>query len=214
MWHRWTECDASMIAYASRTGTRRNLTALRAAGWRLMLSPTGTLRTEGFHYALDNGAWTAFAQKTEWNEDRFIDALTRFGAAADFVIAPDIVCGGVESLALSKTWINGCLTECQRVAVAVQNGMTEDEIAPLLSESVGVFVGGDDAWKESTIHRWCALARLHGSWCHVGRVNTQRRLRLCQMGGADSFDGSGPSRFELCLQRMERGLAQSSMVLP
>ena len=27
-----------MIAYASRTGTRRNLAALRAAGWRLLVS--------------------------------------------------------------------------------------------------------------------------------------------------------------------------------
>lgn len=68
--------------------------------------------------------------------------------------------------------------------------------------------------EEATMHRWSALAHSLGSWCHVGRVNTQRRLRLCQMAGADSFDGSGPSRFELCLQRMERGLAQASMVLP
>lgn len=202
-----------MIAYASRTGTRRNLDALRAAGWRLMLSPTGVLRTEGFRYALDNGAWTAFAQKTAWDEDKFIDALTRFGAAADFVIAPDIVCGGAASLALSKTWIDACLTECPRVEVAVQNGMTADEISPLLSAEVGVFIGGDDTWKEASMEVWCPLARSRGSWCHVGRVNTLRRLRLCQMAGADSFDGSGPSRFELCLQRMERGLAQPSFRL-
>lgn len=45
-----------MIGYASRTGTRRNLDALRAAGWRLMVSARGALRTEGFPYALDNGA--------------------------------------------------------------------------------------------------------------------------------------------------------------
>lgn len=202
-----------MIAYASRTGTRRNLDALRGAGWRLMLSPTGVLRTEGFPYALDNGAWTAFSQKTEWDEDRFIDALTRFGAGADFVIAPDIVCGGAASLALSRTWIKGCLTECSRVAIAVQNGMTADDIRPLLSASVGVFVGGDDAWKESSMDMWCELARECGSWCHVGRVNTLRRLRLCQMAGADSFDGSGPSRFALHLERMERGLNQPSFRL-
>jgi hypothetical protein len=49
-----------MIAYASRTGTRRNLDALRNAEWRLMVSTRGVLRTEGFSYALDNGAWTSF----------------------------------------------------------------------------------------------------------------------------------------------------------
>jgi hypothetical protein len=60
--------SAGMIGYASRTGTRRNLAALRAAGWRLLLSPTGVLRTEGFRYALDNGAWTAHQQGTEFDE--------------------------------------------------------------------------------------------------------------------------------------------------
>lgn len=49
-----------MIAYASRTGTHRDLDALRAAGWRLMISARGVYRTEGFRDALDNGAWTSF----------------------------------------------------------------------------------------------------------------------------------------------------------
>jgi len=49
-----------MIAYTSRTGTRRNLDALRAAGWRLVASTRGVLRTKGYRYALDNGAWTSF----------------------------------------------------------------------------------------------------------------------------------------------------------
>lgn len=49
-----------MIAYASRIGTGRDLDALRAAGWRLVVSARGVLRAEGFRYALDNGAWTSF----------------------------------------------------------------------------------------------------------------------------------------------------------
>lgn len=50
-----------MIAYASRTGTRRNLAAIREAGWRLLVSAASCLRNEGFPYALDNGAWSAYA---------------------------------------------------------------------------------------------------------------------------------------------------------
>ncbi len=49
-----------MIAYVSRTGTHRDLDALRAAGWRLMVSARGVLRTEGYRYALDNGTWALF----------------------------------------------------------------------------------------------------------------------------------------------------------
>src|SRR3546814_4879783 len=55
----------TVIAYASRTGTRRNLDALRDAGWRLMVSARGVLRTEGFPYELDNGAWTSFQHRSE-----------------------------------------------------------------------------------------------------------------------------------------------------
>ncbi len=58
-----------MIAYASRTGTRRNLAALRDAGWRLMVSARGVLRTEGFPYGLDNGAWTAFQRDEPFDVD-------------------------------------------------------------------------------------------------------------------------------------------------
>ena len=53
-----------MIAYASRTGTHRDLDALRAAGWRLMASTPGVHRTKGYRYAPDDGAWTSF-QRSE-----------------------------------------------------------------------------------------------------------------------------------------------------
>jgi len=69
-----------MIAYASRTGTRRNLDALRRAGWRLMISARGALRTEGFRYALDNGAWTSSQRGEPFNEAAFERALSRLGA--------------------------------------------------------------------------------------------------------------------------------------
>lgn len=199
-----------MIAYASRTGTRRNLEALRSAGWRLMLSPGGVLRTEGFAYALDNGAWSAFAQKKPWDAARFIAALATFGAAADFVIAPDIVCGGMESLDVTLAWLPRVLDATPRVLIAVQNGMNPGHLAGILSPRVGIFVGGDTTWKEATMDMWSDVAAQAGAWCHVGRVNTQRRIKLCQMAGVDSFDGSGPSRFAKHLDVMERALAQGS----
>lgn len=197
-----------MLAYASRTGTRRNLAALRAAGWRLILSPAGVLRDEGFAYALDNGAWSAFTQKEPWNEAAFVGALAKFGPGADWVVAPDIVCGGAESLKLSVSWIARCLEHSKLVLLPVQDGMTAADVTGLLCRHIGIFVGGSESWKEKTIDDWAHLARERGAYCHVGRVNSQRRLRLVQMAGADSFDGSGPSRFEKHLQQMERGLAQ------
>ncbi len=198
------------IPYASRTGTRTTLAALRGAGWRLMLSPEGVLRTEGFPYCLDNGAWTAFVQNRPWDSARFIDALRRFGPQADFVVVPDIVMGGDESLQRSRLWLPHVLRHTRLGLLAVQNGMTPDLVRSMIGARVGIFVGGDTPWKERTMFTWAQLARECGSYCHVGRVNTARRVRLCQMAGVDSFDGSGVSRFGKHLDVMERALSQAA----
>lgn len=196
-----------MIAYASRTGTRRNLDALRVAGWRLMVSATGVHRTEGFQYALDNGAWTAYVQGTPWDEEAFRRLVDLLGRDADFVVAPDIVAGGLASLRLSEKWL-ARLTDAdrptlRRILVPVQDGMTAADITPLLSETVGIFVGGSTDWKLLTMGRWADVARERGAYCHVGRVNSAVRIRMCGRFGVDSFDGSSASRFALTLPNLE-----------
>jgi hypothetical protein len=174
-----------------------------------MLSPTGVLRTEGFAYALDNGAWTAYNSKTAWDESAFVDALARFGKEADFVVSPDIVGGGLDSLRLSISWLHRCMgSRTPRVLIPVQDGMQPRDIVGDLCRQIGIFVGGTDKWKEKSTPVWAELADERRSFIHVGRVNSQRRLRICQMAGVDSFDGSGPSRFAKHLAVMERGLAQ------
>jgi hypothetical protein len=197
-----------MIAYASRTGTRRNLDALREAGWRLLVSATGVQRTEGFRYALDNGAWTAHQQGSPFDVAAFVRAVDALGAGADFVVAPDIVAGGHESLRMSLAWLPRLLDQAPRVLLAVQDGMTPGDVSPHIGGRVGVAVGGSTEWKEATARAWGALAREHGAWCHVLRVNTVRRIRLCQDAGASSFDGSSVSRFACNLPRLDAAVRQ------
>ena len=88
-----------MICYASHTHNKRNLAALRGAGWRLMISrarPDG--KPEGMLYALDNGAWSDFRANRDFDDDGFRTLVDRLGGSADFIIAPDIVAGGQRSL--------------------------------------------------------------------------------------------------------------------
>lgn len=106
-----------MIAYASWTGTKSTLAALRAANWRLLLSAAGhhgNWDPGGFPYALDNGAWSAFQQKKPFDEEAFGRALARWADAADWVVAPDIVAGGLPSLEMSLRWLPRCLDACPR----------------------------------------------------------------------------------------------------
>lgn len=196
-----------MIGYASRTGTRRNLDALRRAGWRLMVSAKGPLRPERFRYALDNGAWTAFQQGEAFDVPAFEKAVTLLGSAADWIVLPDIVAGGLASLRFSLDWLdalrNRPYLHGAQYLLAVQNGMEPQHIAPLVGPEIGIFVGGDTPWKLATMATWARLAHERGAICHIGRVNTVRRIRLCAAAGADSFDGSGVSRFASALPPLD-----------
>lgn len=209
---------APIIAYASRTGTKRNLDALRARGWRLLVSATGVLRTEGFPYALDNGAWTSFQAGQPFDDVKFERALAKLGADADWVASPDIVAGGGQSLSLSVSWLPRCLDACPRVLVPVQDGMKAEELRPHLAPHagrVGIFIGGSPLtnWKEETASEWASLCREFGAWCHMGRVNSQRRIALCATAGVTSVDGTSATKYSVELPKLHRAVVQGSLIL-
>lgn len=192
------------MGYFSRTGTKRTLALLREAGAHCLVSAKGVHRTEGFPYAIDNGAWTAHAQGKPFDDDAFVKCVDLLGRDAEWLASPDIVCGGQSSLALSLKWLPWCLERTPRVLIPVQNGMTPADVTPFLSRRVGTFVGGDDAFKEGTMARWAELSRAFGAYCHVGRVNTKRRIVMCADAGADSFDGTAWTRFAVNVEPVNR----------
>lgn len=206
-----TQRHSHIVAYASRTGTRTTLAALRGAGWRLLVSATGVWRTEGFPYALDNGAWTSFQQGRPFDEGLFTGLVAQLGAGADWVVAPDIVAGGLKSLAYTEAWLPRL--SAYHALVAVQDGMSVEDVRPLLSPGrVGLFVGGSTEWKVETIPIWGRLAREAGCYLHVGRVNTAKRMRLCMVSGADSFDGTSVTKFPKTLGLLERTRREECLV--
>jgi hypothetical protein len=202
-----------MIAYASRTGTRRNLAALRGAGWRLLLSPEGVLRTEGFPFGLDNGAWSAYQKGHGIDLGKFERAVERFGGAADWVVAPDIVAGGLASLDLTTAWLPR-LRHLRRVLVAVQDGMTPRDVAPLVSHRVGIFLGGTTTWKLGTMQRWGDWCASLGLYYHVARVNSAERIRAAARAGAASFDGTSASRYAVTVSPLDKARRQPNMFPP
>jgi hypothetical protein len=201
-----------VIAYATTTRTRRNVAALAAAGWRLFLTPQ--IQTQhGLPYALDNGAWGAYRRGVPWDGAAFRELLADLGAGADFVVLPDIVGDGPRSLARSLTWLPTVRAVNPRVLLPVQDGC-EDAVAPLLPAVFGLFVGGTTEWKLSTLPWWAALARRHGKYLHVARVNTARRIRLCQMAGAHSFDGTSVTRYAVTLPKLDEARRQEGLWRP
>lgn len=203
--------------YASRTGTRRNLDALRSHGWGLLVSATGCVRTEGWPeaglpYALDNGAWTAFQQGQPFDVAAFERALALVGSGAEFVVVPDIVAGGVESLRFSLDWLPRLETFGRRRLLAVQDGMNPLEVEPLLSPQVGIFVGGSTEWKWRSLPFWGLVARRRGCYLHVGRVNSQMRIKECVRVGANSFDGTSVTKFAVTIGPLDAAARQGALL--
>jgi hypothetical protein len=179
-----------------------------------MISARGVLRTEGFPYALDNGAWTAFQKGEPFDEPAFMDAVNALGSGADFIVIPDIVAGGRRSLQFSLRWLPTLLMHPKiacPLLLAAQDGMEFRQVAPFLDKSVGLFLGGSTEWKLKNAIGWTRAAKQLGAVVHIGRVNTVKRVNLCGAAGADSFDGSGPSRFAVELARLENARRQTSM---
>ena len=202
-----------IMPYASRTGTKRNLDALRAAGWRLLVVAGAVLRNEGFPYALDNGAWSCFQRGEEFDAEAFRLAVRKLGGGADWVVVPDIVAGGLASLRFSMSWMGELENVGRRRLIAVQDGMTPADVRDELGDDVGIFVGGSTDWKWDTVETWADLARARRAYCHVGRVNTCRRIRQCVRAGVHSFDGTSVTRFAVNLPRLDATRRQGALSL-
>lgn len=188
--------------YATYTGTTANLQAMHRAGMRLLFGPdqlatAGHIDTPPLPWCLDNGAWGAFKGARPWEPAPFREVLRRWGDGADFVIAPDVVAGGLASLKLSLLWLPELRSRVRQVLLAVQDGMSPADLQPHLSSSVGLFVGGSTGWKWQTLGAWAQLADETGCYLHVGRVNGAAKVQRCIDVGADSVDGTSPTRFSV-----------------
>jgi hypothetical protein len=200
-----------MIPYASNTGTRRNLAALRANGWRLLLTPDNATPRDGLRFAIDNGAFA----KDGFKPEPFRALVDRLGAAADFVVLPDIVAGGADSLSLSVSWIPR-LRGIRSLLLPIQDGMTAHDVGMVLRQNVqvGLFLGGSTEFKLREIYGWGMVAHAWKRYYHVGRVNTARRIRLAAEAGADSFDGTSATRYACTLPLLEAARQQPSLITP
>lgn len=114
-----------MLAYATHTGSRKNRAAVAEFGWRWFMTPTNN--GDGYKpYALDNGAWGAFRNGIPFDETAFLKLVTRFWEGADFIVAPDIVEGGLASLDLSLSWLER-LPPVLRLIPVQDGGVTASE---------------------------------------------------------------------------------------
>ena len=201
-----------LIGYASNTGSSRNLEALRLAGWRILLTPDKPTPRAGLRFAIDNGAWPAYQNKTAFPSKLFGALVERNGGQADFVVIPDVVAGGAASMRFSRYWMPR-LKGLRLPLLAIQDGMTAAEVSEFLGEypQAGLFLGGSTEWKLRTMYSWGAVAAALGRYYHVGRVNSAKRIRLVHEAGAHSFDGTAATRYSVNVPRLQAARAQERL---
>lgn len=145
-------------------------------------------------WVLDNGAFADWKAERAFDQVQFRDALAKASLMEhkpEFVVVPDRVAGGLDSLAMSLEWVE----ECARVAppyLVLQDGMTERDVEPSLDRFAGLFVGGTLPWKLRTGRNWVEFSHRHNKLCHIGRVGTVRRVMWARRIGVDSIDSSLP----------------------
>jgi hypothetical protein len=183
-----------MKVYSGNEGDPKALGELSAKGYGVLLCNKYRDTAKLPYYAIDNGAYSAWVNGQEWSPEPFLRLMEKCwssGKLPDFVVVPDIVAGGVSSLKRSLDWIPD-LRAIGGTAfyLAVQDGMTPDDIRPVLPLFDGLFIGGTMEWKLSTGADWVQLAHENGKPCHIGRVGTWPRIMWAQNIGADSIDSS------------------------
>lgn len=111
-----------------------------------------------------------------------------YQATCKFVVAPDSVANAIETLWRFRQWAWRIKALGYPVAFVAQDGQ---ESLPLPPEYDALFIGGTTRWKLSPMaDDLIRHAKSAGKWTHVGRVNSQRRIRHFQLVGVDSVDGT------------------------
>lgn len=157
--------------YTPQIGNRVNLTGVPWA------ADTGCFSTAGSR-AFDLDAYFAWLEKMAPYRDTCL-----------FATAPDVVGDAAATWERSKDVLPRIRWAGYPAALVAQDGL--EHLSVEWDAFDCLFVGGTTAWKLSeAVVVIVAEAKRRGKWVHIGRVNSLRRLRACQLMGADSADGT------------------------
>ena len=199
----WTKAGCSSCAirpmkvYSGNDGKKSNLEYLKMHGYGIMVSRNYRDPRRSEYYAFDNGAFSAWKNNKPWDSESFLRVLEKFlghEKGPDFVVVPDIVGEGVRSLKWSLEWLDKIGGGETRYYLAVQDGMTNDMVKPIIKQFGGLFVGGTLEWKYQTAKDWVALSHSHILPCHIGRCGEWDKVAWASIIGADSIDSMSWAR--------------------
>jgi hypothetical protein len=147
----------------------------------------------GAKWAMDNGAFSGLDEEAYLE---MLEANAKYAASCSWCVVPDVVYNAPATLEMWHKWWAIVAGYEYPLAFVAQNGLEKMPGEIPWSDFDCLFLGGDTEWKLS--HAAWSLteeAKSRGKWVHMGRVNSQRRLRIAAEFGCDSIDGKGFSQF-------------------
>jgi len=185
-----------MIVFTGQC-SKSDLRHIRELKMGIMLQPLGCDKQDygDTPLAFDNGAFRAwrlgypFMERLFWK--RLEDCFKR-GWRLQFLVCPDLIARGYESLAFSLRWANEKLAGCPKLALAVQDGMVPSVVHEKIVDNQfsHIFVGGTEKWKWDTAQDWVQYAHDNSMKCHIGRCGTRNAIDRAVAMGVDSVDSS------------------------
>lgn len=182
-----------MKLYTS-TGTKKSIQRLNELNVGLLMVNVYRNPDNWPYFAVDNGCYSAFNQKEDWNAGPFLNILNKLvkeSRIPDWIVIPDKPTDP-SSLDFSMAW----LPILERMYptfpkyLAVQDGMSFDSVDSIVDRIDGIFIGGSMDWKLDNMKGWVEYAHSHDIQCHVGRIGPIQRMILCELAGADSIDST------------------------
>jgi hypothetical protein len=153
-----------------------------------------------FPFALDNGAFSCWDMETNRFNDELWNmrlhnwqALIRWAAPtglARWAIVPDVPGDAARTFDRWNEYYPFVRDSEISPALAVQDGMTVEQVKALRPQPAVICVGGTTEWKWGTAESWIkAFPRVH-----VLRCNSPEKLYWLESLGAESCDGTGWNR--------------------
>ena len=149
-----------------------------------------SMLSTGLPWAADNGCFSGF---NEEKFKRFIEKI-RGSQGCLFVVVPDVIGNMRDTLSSFDRWSEEVRRSDHPIALVGQDGCGTCDVP---WDAFGCwFIGGSTAWKLSEESKRLAFdAKDKGKWLHMGRVNSEKRIRTAHSWRCDSVDGTSASMF-------------------
>lgn len=177
-----------MLYMTPQSSPTQSFQSLSSERWGQIMTPKRWSNhiQDGRLWCMDNGIFTGkFEEVSFWSK---LDRVQQYKKTCLFVVAPDVVSNAIATMSAWRYWGMQIKEHGWPVAFAAQDGQELFDFPP---DFDALFIGGSTEWKMSNHALDCIKrAKALGKWVHVGRVNSQKRIRHFQLAGVDSVDGT------------------------